>query len=54
MSEIHEAVHDIQTPALVALANDNEGLSIEALSDLQRRTLNGIVAVTVKALAKTQ
>jgi hypothetical protein len=41
----------IQTLARVALDSDDEGLSPETLAEMQRRTLNGIVVVTEKALA---
>jgi hypothetical protein len=52
MDDVYEALRNIQTLALVALESDGEGLSVEALADLQRRTLSGIVVVTEKALAK--
>ena len=42
----------IQTLARAALDSDDEGLSAEALAEMQRRTLNGIVLLTEKALAK--
>ncbi|MEO6780603.1 MAG: hypothetical protein ABI407_05835 [Bradyrhizobium sp.] len=48
----YDALSAIQTLARVALESDDEELSAEALADLQRRTLNGIVVVTEKALAK--
>ena len=47
-----EALKTIQALARVALEIDDEGLSAETLVDTQRRTLNGIVLVTEKALAK--
>jgi hypothetical protein len=42
----------IRTLALVALRSDNEKLSTETLAILQQQTLNRIVVVTDKALAK--
>jgi hypothetical protein len=50
--DAYEALRTIQTLAHVALESEEEGLSAEALPELQRRTLNGIVVVTEKALAK--
>jgi hypothetical protein len=38
--------------ARVALASDNDAVSVETLAEIQRRTLNGIVLVIEKALAK--
>jgi len=47
-----DALRKIQTLARVALETDDEGLSDDTLAEMHRRTLNGIVVVTEKALAK--
>jgi hypothetical protein len=52
MEEVYEELRIIQTLALVALGSDNEELSAEVLAILQQRTLNRILVVTEKALAK--
>jgi len=51
-TEVYEALRIIRTLALVALGSDNEKLSTEELAILQQQTLNRIVVVTDKALAK--
>lgn len=57
----YEALRTIQALARIALgsrdaatsvANDDEGLSAETIAEMQRRTLNGIVVVTEKALVR--
>jgi len=50
--DVYDALRAIETLARVALESDDEGLSPETLAEMQRRTLNGIVVVTEKALAK--
>jgi hypothetical protein len=50
--DAHDALRTIQTLARVALDSDNGHLSAEALVDMQRRTLKGIITVIEKALAK--
>lgn len=59
--DAYDALRTIQTLARIALesqnatasvANDDEGLSAEAHAEMQRRTLNGIMVMTEKALAK--
>lgn len=50
--DVYDALRTIQTLARVALESDDEGLSAETLAEMHRRTLNGIVVVTEKALAK--
>ena len=52
--DTHEALRTILTLARVALESDDGHLPDEALVDMQRRTLNGIVTVIEKALAKTK
>ena len=50
--DAYDALRTIQTLARVVLDSDDEELSAESLVEMQRRTLNGIVVVTEKALAK--
>jgi len=50
--EAYDALRTIQALARVALDSDDEGLSTEALAEMPRRTLHGIVVVKEKALAK--
>jgi hypothetical protein len=53
MEEVYEALRIVRTLALVALGSDNEeDLSTDVLAILQQRTLNRILVVTEKALAK--
>jgi hypothetical protein len=54
----HDALQTIKILARVALETDDGCLSAEALADMQRRTLKGIVTViekvvTEKVLART-
>jgi hypothetical protein len=46
-----EALKAIQRLARIALASE-QGISVEVVTDIQRRALNGIALLTEKALAK--
>ena len=52
MADVYDSLRTIQTLARIALASDNEEVSTETIVEIQRRTLNGIVLVTEKELAK--
>jgi hypothetical protein len=49
--DAHDALRTIRTLARVVLESDDGHLSLEALADMQRRTLKGIIMVIEKALS---
>jgi hypothetical protein len=52
--DAHDALRTIMTLALVALESDDGRLSAEALADMQRRTLMGIIAVIKKVSVESR
>jgi hypothetical protein len=50
--DAQEALWTIRTLARIALDTDNDELSTEALADMLRRALQGVVVVAEKALGK--
>lgn len=50
--DAHDALRTIETPARVALGGDDGHLSSEALADVQRRALKGILTVIAKTRTK--
>ena len=52
--DAHDALRTIRTLARVALDGDDGRLSVEAVADMQRRTLRGIITVIEKVPPKSR